>query len=398
MIPSDPCCMAYLKGKPGVTTSQSNPQNTSQDNNVSHSPEASSDTKPEAITVVREEGVSAEIIVVIVIVVLVAALVFAIIFKKRKASENKPTYPVRNESMVSDNHQKRGRRMTPAHPGLDNSSHLTAPSHARSNARVTIKPVGYYEPSEQIDSKHGKHPYYQSQISLKESKPIVELVHPLQDSDERAFSIRDGSIFNNDGVPIRKSDPNEIVPYESILDDPIPPTRHVDLRSVVQTPFVFNQTHSRDMSDDSELTQSKVTFPAFLGKGRDQHTVTVMKVVHEYNSTMDDEISLALGQQILVVSEYDDAWALGVNKSTGDHGVFPLVCVARLGDNISRIHTKSETPQGNSVLFGKRMSSVNISPGDIDKLSRFTAPPPPDSPAILQRGDVLEEIQEIKPI
>ncbi|RKO89968.1 hypothetical protein BDK51DRAFT_44856 [Blyttiomyces helicus] len=48
-----------------------------------------------------------------------------------------------------------------------------------------------------------------------------------------------------------------------------------------------------------------------------------------YIAGEDDELSLSVGQEILVSITYDDGWALGTIVRTGQVGMFPLMCVSK---------------------------------------------------------------------
>ncbi|KAJ3083566.1 Sorbin and SH3 domain-containing protein 2, partial [Physocladia obscura] len=50
-------------------------------------------------------------------------------------------------------------------------------------------------------------------------------------------------------------------------------------------------------------------------------------VVYAFEPTHNDEISLRIGDQVVVKQKYDDGWALGVNLSSRLEGLFPLDCV-----------------------------------------------------------------------
>ncbi|KAJ3370306.1 hypothetical protein HDU91_006306 [Kappamyces sp. JEL0680] len=90
-----------------------------------------------------------------------------------------------------------------------------------------------------------------------------------------------------------------------------------------------------------------------------------MKVLHPYDATLDDELTLVPGTNIYMVRSFDDGWALGVDPRTGDQGAFPLVCAEELQDapvqapaaeeidpeRINRRHSSmilKDLPKGNS--------------------------------------------------
>ncbi|KAI9091131.1 hypothetical protein DFS34DRAFT_597299 [Phlyctochytrium arcticum] len=58
----------------------------------------------------------------------------------------------------------------------------------------------------------------------------------------------------------------------------------------------------------------------------------VMRVLHPYDPTMEDELPLIAGTEIVMVRAFDDGWALGAIPATGQQGAFPLVCVAHVDE------------------------------------------------------------------
>ncbi|KAI9359282.1 hypothetical protein DFJ73DRAFT_121192 [Zopfochytrium polystomum] len=53
----------------------------------------------------------------------------------------------------------------------------------------------------------------------------------------------------------------------------------------------------------------------------------VMRVLHPYAPTLNDELELVVGQEVIVLRAFDDGWGLGTTPSNGAQGAFPLVCV-----------------------------------------------------------------------
>lgn len=51
-------------------------------------------------------------------------------------------------------------------------------------------------------------------------------------------------------------------------------------------------------------------------------------VVCTFITTLPDELAIGIGEQIRVLAEYDDGWALGMNSS-GEQGMIPLECLDR---------------------------------------------------------------------
>ncbi len=65
--------------------------------------------------------------------------------------------------------------------------------------------------------------------------------------------------------------------------------------------------------------------------------------VSSYTAQLSDEISLTVQDTIEVKEVYDDGWALGINLSTHQTGIFPLICLKK--------RVRSDTPSRISSLF-----------------------------------------------
>ncbi|KAI8332041.1 hypothetical protein BC941DRAFT_437321 [Chlamydoabsidia padenii] len=78
-------------------------------------------------------------------------------------------------------------------------------------------------------------------------------------------------------------------------------------------------------------------------------------VKYAYPPQMGDELALNVGDIIMVALPFDDGWALGVNKTTGLKGAFPMVCVSPT--------TIMESPLGSNDTSSipKRMESSSSS-------------------------------------
>lgn len=98
-------------------------------------------------------------------------------------------------------------------------------------------------------------------------------------------------------------------------------------------------------------------------------TVTV---THPYDATLQDELALNIGDQVHIVKEFDDGWALGVHAVTQQEGAFPLVCTEDRSDSGSETNdnrltlppfSASDDPEAGwkkgaeSIRISKRMSS-----------------------------------------
>ncbi|KAI8897282.1 hypothetical protein BC833DRAFT_594438 [Globomyces pollinis-pini] len=78
-----------------------------------------------------------------------------------------------------------------------------------------------------------------------------------------------------------------------------------------------------------------------------------MDVVFEYVASLFDELTLNVGDRVLVKEQFDDGWGIGLNKSTGQTGTFPLACIAPVGSVPPGGYRNSEYSE-----ISKRTSSI----------------------------------------
>ncbi|KAI7854456.1 hypothetical protein BDC45DRAFT_508425 [Circinella umbellata] len=58
------------------------------------------------------------------------------------------------------------------------------------------------------------------------------------------------------------------------------------------------------------------------------------EVIHSYPPQVDDELDLREGDVVYLIFQLDDGWGYGLNLSTSQTGVFPLVCVTRAREEL----------------------------------------------------------------
>lgn len=87
----------------------------------------------------------------------------------------------------------------------------------------------------------------------------------------------------------------------------------------------------RNLSEFREVTVALDDMPA---------GTKVLKIIHSYESNLDDELTLIPGSIVYKIRDFDDGWALGVNPYDGSQGAFPLVCVdtSSKASRISKLH------------------------------------------------------------
>ncbi|KAI8897279.1 hypothetical protein BC833DRAFT_594434 [Globomyces pollinis-pini] len=89
----------------------------------------------------------------------------------------------------------------------------------------------------------------------------------------------------------------------------------------------------------------------------------VMEVVYEYRARMDDEISLAIGDHVIILEKYSDGWDLGYNKRTKQEGSFPDNCLAPIRTRNSQAYSsrqngKSSQRRTSSAFYDDRFVSA----------------------------------------
>ncbi|KAI8841066.1 hypothetical protein BJ741DRAFT_529915, partial [Chytriomyces cf. hyalinus JEL632] len=55
---------------------------------------------------------------------------------------------------------------------------------------------------------------------------------------------------------------------------------------------------------------------------------TRLRIVHQYAATQSDELTLEVGNDVVLIKEFNDGWARGKNPESGKVGMFPMICVA----------------------------------------------------------------------
>ena len=66
------------------------------------------------------------------------------------------------------------------------------------------------------------------------------------------------------------------------------------------------------------------------------------KAIYPYSKALPDELELEIGDEIVILKEFDDGWALGKIIGTGMEGAFPLVCIQPPDHDILMNHEKTE--------------------------------------------------------
>ncbi|KAI8835168.1 hypothetical protein BJ741DRAFT_608223 [Chytriomyces cf. hyalinus JEL632] len=82
-----------------------------------------------------------------------------------------------------------------------------------------------------------------------------------------------------------------------------------------------------------QQTAPAVAVPAVAQAGTVQKVGSfgvIMRVMHAYAATMQDELSLVVGNDVIMLTAFEDGWAMGLEPMKGLKGVFPLACVVKV--------------------------------------------------------------------
>ncbi|KAJ3125142.1 hypothetical protein HK098_000573 [Nowakowskiella sp. JEL0407] len=139
----------------------------------------------------------------------------------------------------------------------------------------------------------------------------------------------------------------------------------------VNDPAMYNQqdqTYAAQQQAEIQQHPPQLLMGA-NGELFDLNQAIPLVVVHPYEATMPDELTLQLGHEVLMLQEYDDGWALGV-LSDGQQGAFPIVCVAlpeEIPENFFSQMTSHQQRLSESIRLSKRASSTGVL--DLNRLS-----------------------------
>ncbi|KAJ3286554.1 hypothetical protein HK104_008975 [Borealophlyctis nickersoniae] len=119
---------------------------------------------------------------------------------------------------------------------------------------------------------------------------------------------------------------------------------------------------------------------------RNDSANVTMRVVHPYNPSLQDELTLEVGDEVVLLKAFDDGWALGLTPANGNQGAFPLVCVSRSDESPRDPEILNAERQ--SLSFARRVSSQVLSQSF--DASAFDQPVP-EVPANITSGGASSE-------
>ncbi|KAJ3093450.1 Sorbin and SH3 domain-containing protein 2 [Physocladia obscura] len=117
---------------------------------------------------------------------------------------------------------------------------------------------------------------------------------------------------------------------------------------------------SRAPVSDSYAFTNKPPFPSsasaassYAGGGSQLKQQKSHRVVYDYLAQHEDEINCAIGDQVVLKTEYDDGWAFGFNTITKQEGYFPIEILQEFAQpENNKNHKSNDYSQRSSSLYG----------------------------------------------
>ncbi|KAI8841160.1 hypothetical protein BJ741DRAFT_19954 [Chytriomyces cf. hyalinus JEL632] len=94
---------------------------------------------------------------------------------------------------------------------------------------------------------------------------------------------------------------------------------------------------------------------SFFGSTENSNIVSAQsnsseRVVYEFTPERPDEITLRIGDEVVINQEFDDGWGFGVNITTNKEGNFPLDCLASFSDPNPTVGVKKPKQRVSSIF------------------------------------------------
>eukprot|EP00842_Homolaphlyctis_polyrhiza_P003593 jgi/Hompol1/4234/HPOL_001182-RA len=166
--------------------------------------------------------------------------------------------------------------------------------------------------------------------------PMIPVQISYLDPDDRR------PIRNGLSKPSPSTDTTANLPHSSVLIAPLYPAKQRDQSSSINAKSAPLRVSARisagsSIEGDSQDRRFVASPTALYSQQADQTNISILadraslvnrfvRVVAVFVPSLDDELSVKLGDTILVIATFDDGWARGRNVSTGREGVFPLAC------------------------------------------------------------------------
>ncbi|KAJ3204307.1 Sorbin and SH3 domain-containing protein 2 [Entophlyctis luteolus] len=107
-------------------------------------------------------------------------------------------------------------------------------------------------------------------------------------------------------------------------------------------------------------------------------------VVYDFDPERSDELTLRVGDKVIVSQKFDDGWGFGVSLATGESGTFPLDCLGSFANNTMKL-ARSSSIYGNNdsiVVENKPTPSPQI-PKPLSPAGPKVKPPPPTADKVV---------------
>ncbi|KAJ3395050.1 hypothetical protein HDU84_004509 [Entophlyctis sp. JEL0112] len=109
-------------------------------------------------------------------------------------------------------------------------------------------------------------------------------------------------------------------------------------------------------------------------------------VVYDFDPERSDELTLRVGDKVIVSQKFDDGWGFGVSLATGESGTFPLDCLGSFANNTLKL-ARSSSIYGNTdsvVVENKPTPSPPIPKPLSPAAANVKAPPANADKAVLE--------------
>ncbi|KAJ3252158.1 hypothetical protein HK103_001811 [Boothiomyces macroporosus] len=88
---------------------------------------------------------------------------------------------------------------------------------------------------------------------------------------------------------------------------------------------------SRKKSSTAPKSSKAASVPAAAPIGGGEPEEETLECVFEYQANLFDELTLEVGDHVVIREKFDDGWGIGFNLNSQKEGTFPLACVGPIG-------------------------------------------------------------------
>ncbi|KAJ3031215.1 UNVERIFIED_CONTAM: SH3-domain kinase binding protein 1 [Siphonaria sp. JEL0065] len=218
----------------------------------------------------------------------------------------------------------------------------------------------------------------QQHLQHQASTKVVRVVHPYRAvlNDELTLTVGNDVIMtkeHNDGWA-DGIDPTTgargVFPITCVMD-PEEASKSLfaqkEFRLSTRQSSIYSKSvvgESRPYSSASyNSVSSSTNFQSAAANNAAANANTVYRVLHKYDAALDDELDLIVGNDIIVLQEFDDGWAKGMEPASGSVGLFPMTCVGPAFTGVNTNNSKY------SSVYSKRTSSISTKSTQFNKSS-----------------------------